>query len=436
MLRISNLFKLMLLGVLVTAWGCDEDNDSNPMTNSAKTQVRVIHASYDAPAVDVAVDGNVAISDLSFIESSGYAEIDAGTRNVKVTPAGASTPVVIDADLTLEEDKSYTVFAVDQLASIDAVVTEDDRSTNNSKAKVRFAHLSPDAPAVDIRLNSGDGPAVFSNSAFKDVSAYIEVDGGTYTFAVTPAGSNAEVVVFAPVTVQNGTNYTVIANGTLNAADNYDFAARVFVDNDPGDAFVDMTFGARAMVIHASPDAPGVDLLLDDAVAGTNLEFADNTGYLDIPAGMRNVKVNVSGTSTTAIEADLDFVPNAYYSIFAVNEVASIEPLVYEDDLSIPDAGNAHVRFIHLSPDAPAVDITTTDGSIVFGDIEFKENTEFTPLPANSYDLQVRLAGTDTIVLSLPGIELVDGNIYTVFAKGFAGEGKTPALGAEIIVNK
>jgi hypothetical protein len=151
---------------------------------------------------------------------------------------------------------------------------------------------------------------------------------------------------------------------------------------------------------------------------------------------MRNIKVNVTGTSTTAIEADLDFATTAYYSIFAVNEVSAIEPLVIEDNLDMPDAGNAHVRFIHLSPDAPAVDITTTDGSVVFGDVEFKENSDFQPLPAGTYDLQVRVAGSDTVVLNLPGIALADGTIYTVFAKGFAAEGASPALGAEIIVNK
>jgi len=31
------------------------------------------------------------------------------------------------------------------------------------------------------------------------------------------------------------------------------------------------------MVVHASPDAPGVDLLVDGAVVGTNLTFPNNT---------------------------------------------------------------------------------------------------------------------------------------------------------------
>jgi hypothetical protein len=190
------------------------------------------------------------------------------------------------------------------------------------------------------------------------------------------------------------------------------------------------------MVVHASPDAPGVDLLVDNAAAGTNLTFPNNTGYLAVTAGTHNIKVNVTGTSNTVIEADLDFTKDINYSIFAVDSVANLGALVLEDDLSAPASGNAHVRFVHLSPNAPAVDITTTSGAIVFGDKSFKEYTDFTPLGAGSYDLQVRLQGTETVVLELPGIVLEDGKIYTVFAKGFVGGMEDQALGAEIIVNK
>ena len=59
-----------------------------------------------------------------------------------------------------------------------------------------------------------------------------------------------------------------------------------------------------------------------------------------------------------------------------------------------------------------------------------KEFTEFTPLAAGTYDLEVRLEGTETSLLDLPGITLEDGKIYTVFAKGFVGGEDDQALGA------
>jgi hypothetical protein len=188
-------------------------------------------------------------------------------------------------------------------------------------------------------------------------------------------------------------------------------------------------------VVHASPDAPGVDLLVDNAVAGTNLTFPNNTGYLTVPSGTRNVKVNVTGTMSTVIEANVDFMSSKNYSVFAVNSVSNIEPLLIEDNLTTPAQGKAHVRFIHLSPDAPAVDITLTDGTVVFGNKAFKDFTPFTPLDAGTYDLQVRVAGTNTVALDLPGITVQAGMIYTVFAKGFLNGTGSQELGAQIIVN-
>lgn len=191
----------------------------------------------------------------------------------------------------------------------------------------------------------------------------------------------------------------------------------------------------RVMAIHASPDAPAVDLLVDNAVAGTGLTFPNNTGYLEVKPGTRNLKINVSGTTTTVIDANLPVSSGASYSVFATGAVANIAPLVLTDDLAKPASGNAHVRFVHLSPDAPAVDVALQGGAVVFGDKAFKDFTPFTPLPAGSYDLEVRLAGTSTVVLPLPGIALEAGKIYTVFAKGFVAGSGAQALGAQIIVN-
>lgn len=436
-----SFFKFLSMAVLISMVAvissCSDDDEqvTAPLTETAN--VRVIHTSYDAPNVDVQVDDAVAITDLAYGASSGYATLTAGTRNIKVTPTGQSSTVVIEADLTLEAGNEYTVYAVDEVANIGAVVSVDAREENSSKAKVRLIHTAPDAPAVDIKLNSGTGPAVFTNVPFKQFTDYIEVDEGSYTFVVTPAGGTAEVVVFDPIAVQNGMVYTVVAHGTLDAADNFPFAVRVFIDNETGNTFADLTTDARAnvQVIHASPDAPGVDLLVDDTIVNSSaLEFPNSTGYLQVNPGTRNVKVNASGTTTTVIEADLILAANKSYSVFAVDFLSNIAPLVLEDDLSAPAAGKSHVRFVHLSPDAPAVDITLTDGTVVFGNKAFKESTDFTPLDAGTYDLQVRVAGTATVALELPGIALEQGRIYTVFAKGSLNNVNNQSLGAEIIV--
>lgn len=193
----------------------------------------------------------------------------------------------------------------------------------------------------------------------------------------------------------------------------------------------------KLMAVHASPDAPGVDLLLDNSVINSApVEFTDATGYIGVPSGTRNVKVNVAGTSTTALNANVTIANGKSYSLFAIDSVSKLSALVIEDNLAAPAAGKAHVRFIHLSPNAPAVDVALANGgAVVFGNKSFKDYSDFTPLDAGNYDLEVRVAGTQNVALPLPGISLTAGKIYTVYAKGFLGGSGAQALGAEIIVN-
>lgn len=434
-LRTLFIVALTAVGAFSLSACSDDDNSAVSPDPVSGTMLRVIHMSYDAPAVDVWVDGSKAVSNLAYGMSSGYADVPAGSRNVKVVPAGQTSPVVIEADLTLQTNQKTTVFATDRLASITPVVATD--VAPSSKARVRLVHTAPDAPAVDVKVGNGNGAALFTAVSFKNVTNYIDLDAGTYDLAVTAHGSTAEVVVLGGVTLENGKVYSVVARGTLDGNDNTPFEVRAFIDDANGAVYADLQPATTMVkVIHASPDAPAVDLYVDGLKAGSGLAFPNNTGYLTVGAGTRALKVTPSGSMNAVIDAAVRFDARRSYSVFATGSVSALQPLVIEDDLTAPAMGMAHVRFLHLSPDAPAVDITTTDGTVVFGNVSFRGSTVFTPLPAGSYDLQVRLAGTATKVLDLPGVSVASGKIYTVFARGFVSGSGTSALNAEIIVNK
>lgn len=192
---------------------------------------------------------------------------------------------------------------------------------------------------------------------------------------------------------------------------------------------------SRVMVVHASPDAPDVDILIDGSTAVSGLLFAQSTGYVPLSSGSRDVKVRAVPTGDTVISASLTLEADKNYTVFAIDSVSSIEPLVFEDDLTAPASGKAHVRFVHLSPNAPAVDVAVTGGPVLFGDVTFREVQGFTPVDAATYNLEVRLANQSTVVLPLPNITLNAGTIYTVYAKGFVGGSGAQALDAGIIVN-
>ncbi|MBD3275393.1 MAG: DUF4397 domain-containing protein [Candidatus Marinimicrobia bacterium] len=420
-------FRFIMLSVaalgLLFMTGCEEDEPTAPGVNMA--QVRVIHTSYDAPNVDVALDSDTVFTDLAYGESSGYSSvpIESGTRSLAVTPTGATSPVVISADLTLEATNIYTVFAFDSLENITAAVEQEDKSAVSGEAKIRFVHASPDAPAVDIRTGDSTGTAVFSDAAFKDIADYTTVSPGEYKFVVTPAGAMTEVTAFDPVELQAGQVYTVVAHGTLNENDDVPFGVRVFIDNGLGEQYVDLAPPtADVRFIHASYDAPDVDVYADDDTTFTELEYGASSGYTKIVEGTTNIVVTPTGESTAnaVIDSDIDFVRFMDYTAFAMGEVANIIGIVETDDRA-PVDDEVKVRFVHASPDAPAVDIKVgaPDSTLVFDNAAFQDVTAYTTVAEGNYGFVVTETGnTSAAVISFEEETLEAGNVYTVIAHG------------------
>ena len=277
---------------------------------------------------------------------------------------------------------------------------------------------------VEVINTSGEDKTYAIGAGFRyadDVGAGVDVmlsadtltvpAGGVGTFDVT---LHADPTMFKPWPFTSG---GTMINGDLLTAVEFD-------------GFLTLSTPARVRVVHASPDAPAVDILVNDAVVLSNVPFTAVSDYLSVPAGTYNVKVVPTGATTpVVIEADLTVAGGTDYTVAAVGELANIEPLVLVDNNAKPAMGNAHVRFVHASPDAPAVDIALADGGpVLFGNVAFKEAQGPIPVPAGTYDLEVRLAGTSTVVLPLPGVMVADQTVYTVFAMGLAGG--EPALQA------
>lgn len=190
----------------------------------------------------------------------------------------------------------------------------------------------------------------------------------------------------------------------------------------------------RVRVVHASPDAPAVDVLVDGSAAFEGVAFGEITDYAALAAGTYGVQVVPAGeTEPVVIDADLPVAGGADTTVVAVGTLDEIEPLVLEDDNSAPAAGMAHVRFVHASPDAPAVDIAVAGGPVLFEDVAFKGVGDYLPVEAGTYDLEVRVAGTETVALTVDGVALEAGTVYSLFAVGLADG--SPALQAKLSVD-
>jgi hypothetical protein len=403
--------------------------------------ISVVHASPDAPLVDIYVDGERALTGLGFGWWSNWIALPAGEYRVQVAPTGTTADdAVIDATLSLVEGTAYQVAATGFVAEVAPQVFEADFSElADDTARIRVVHTVPDAPAVDIALAGGD--VLVSGLEFPNASGYLEVPAGTYDLEVRVSGTEDVVLPLPGVELSGGTVYDAYAIGTAADGQIYPF----LIPSPMAMASGEMAMAADACatvlgigtetdacvnVIHASPDAPAVDIWVNGEVALSGVAFGDFSGWIALPAGEYQIQVTPAGAGpeSVVIDASVAIESGTAYHIAATGFVAEIAPQIYQADLSQAADGSARVRVIHTSPDAPAVDIAIAGGDVIIPALEFPYASDFLEVPAGTYDLDVRAAGTTDVALSLPGVTLDAGMAYDVFAIGQLSDGSLTVL--------
>ena len=187
-------------------------------------------------------------------------------------------------------------------------------------------------------------------------------------------------------------------------------------------------------VLHAVPDAPNVDIYANGILIVSDLAYSEYTYYLSVPEGTYQITVFPSGSNSSPVISNMLTVDsNSMITVAAVGMLNSIGLLAIHDANTPMQSGKALIRFLHLSPNAPAVDITLPNGTVIFSNVSFKQITPYIDVAPMDYTLQVRVAGTSNVVLTVPDVNLAENEYYTVYAIGLVGD--NPQLEAMLLVD-
>ena len=184
---------------------------------------------------------------------------------------------------------------------------------------------------------------------------------------------------------------------------------------------------AHVRLLHASPNAPAVDVYANDKRLVANLAYRTFTEYITTPSGNYNIKVYRAGTKINPIVNTTLFVPQgSFFTLAAVGTSPNISIYPVPEPPITRAPGSACIRFVHLAPDAPAVDVTHPNGDKLFSNVPYKGFTSYKCLPPGKHSLDIRVAGTEDIALSNPSIRLLPNRFYSIYAVGLSGT--TPPL--------
>lgn len=195
-----------------------------PMTNMDTSFVRVVHASPDAPAVDVYVDGTRTVAGAAFKAVTPYGNVKPGRHNVVVTVAGDKSKKVLETNVTLRPGTYYTVAAIGKLSDIGLkVFTTTTLNNNKAKARLNVYHLSPGAPNVDVRAVDYNNAKVVADLKYGNMkTAYVNPMGVNAN--VVPAGGSQVVKNLSGINIAGGKSYSVFAVGVVGASGDMSFA--------------------------------------------------------------------------------------------------------------------------------------------------------------------------------------------------------------------
>lgn len=131
------------------------------------------------------------------------------------------------------------------------------------------------------------------------------------------------------------------------------------------------------------------------------------------------------------INTNVDIPRNSVFTIAAIGTLPNISLFPIPEPTTATNFGKPCVRFVHLSPNAPAVDIELADGTKVFTNVYFKCITTYVCVNPGTYTFKVVPTGTNKVVLTVPNVQLDPNNYYTIYAVGLVGE--SPPLEALLV---
>ena len=431
--------------------GCSDDDDDvvqEPTPAPEYANVRVVHAASDAPMVNITANDAI-LNDLESVDyqvASSRFEVETGMYDIGVTGIlPGENAEVLQADVTLEADMNYDIFAVgnvgDESLSL-LTVTSMETAVDAGNAQVQIVHAASMAPMVDIYVTAPDTDITAEQplvtAEFTDATDLIQVPAGDYQIRITPAGETTVVYDSGTVNLADGADLLIAATNNVGTGDSP--VTLLAADGDGSFKIWDAEAGAAIRVVHGISDAPAVDVVANNEIVLVDgIQFPRTTDYLSVAAGDYLIDVVAdSDNSVVAIDdAELTLEVGMSYTAIANNVLAAPELDVLVD-MPRSVATEAKVRIVHASPSAGNVDIyVTADGEIdavdpAFADIAYETGelieTVYVSLAEGDYVVTVTPTGTKTAAIETGVLTLENGEIYTAIALDGAMEGDLPQL--------
>lgn len=430
--------------------------------------LRALHASPDAPKVNIIIDEVEALSAVDFNQGSNFVGVGQAEN---VTETGAEVNVqlegilpgddeiVLDATLPLAFGTETTVIASGTIEGEDfgPILVENPigEPIVDGSFRAQIVHAAPGAPAVDVYVTAVGGDLVnpvngLTPLPFGEDTGRLEVPEGTYQIrVVAPILGPDPVYNLEEITLPAGADLMIVATDNVFLGDSA--VQLIVLDGQEVFPLYDSSTPAGAVAVHLSEDAGPVDILADP-LSTTEIEaikLVENVSYTQV-CELTNIGAPENYTLSVVLTGDTSSVLDIPFEA-EVNEASTVivSGLVATANLqAIPldiDGRSifteTKIRLTHGSPATPNVDIYLLPEGVAIGDegvapdypdVPFGASTPVLSIdPEQNYDVYVTVAGDTAPAISVTGFNPAPGQVLDIIARDATGEETLPQ--AEII---
>jgi len=160
-----------------------------------------------------------------------------------------------------------------------------------------------------------------------------------------------------------------------------------------------------------------VDIYLNGSLFFNRVFFTHFSPYLYVPEGIYEVTVFITMTKENPIIRQNIEVKNGELATLAMTgNYDDLELLLIPEDKESAVGNNSKIRFVHLSPNVPELNILL-DNVMIFSNIDFRKITEYVQIPTQFYQLDIELSQNNRLLRS-NRIAINPSRIYTLYLMG------------------
>jgi hypothetical protein len=162
--------------------------------------------------------------------------------------------------------------------------------------------------------------------------------------------------------------------------------------------------------------------------------YGGQYGYYSFVTGSRIFRVYLSNTNISVASDTIVLAEAEKYTIIANDLEATINPelLAFPDTLALPAAGKVFLRFIHVSADAPDLNMYDADDSLLVSTLVHYQTSAYLELEAGTYEFDVYFSDSLVPYTTLDPFTLISGNNYTVILSGSVDGLPGPVFNGEL----